>query len=102
MMDRVMDEKEILIHEFIYEQLTEELDSAEEYHEHAEHAKHKGDHGLASLFMAHAKDEIRHFRALFEVIEKGVPNIKSNPLYPLLKDLEEWACEMEEEFAKMR
>jgi len=94
--DGVLIKEEICVHTFLIEMLSEELEDAENYHKHARHAKHQGDQQLANLFLQHAKDELRHFEAIMETIEKTIPNVKSNPLFPLLKDLEEWADDIEE------
>lgn len=78
-------------HSFLIERLSEELEDAEIYCKHAKHAKNSGDQQLAAMFAQLSKDELRHFESITEIIDKTIPNIKANPLYPLLEDLEEWA-----------
>ena len=106
MMERMMVDgiviEEICLHTFLFEALSDELDAAEEYHRHAKHAKKAGEHGLCELFLLHAKEELRHFENIMAMIEKTMPNVKSNPLYPLLEDLEEWADEIEREINMVR
>ena len=101
-MDKYIEAEGMDVHGFLLEQLSDELEGSEAYHKHAKMAKHRGDHGLATLLITHAKEELRHFEALMEIIEKNVPNLKINPLYPLLRDLEEWAADMEAEIAAFR
>lgn len=94
--------KEICLHEFLIEMLSEELEDAEMYHKHAKRAKHYGDSQLANMLLQHSKDELRHFESITEMLEKLDPNIKANPLYPLVQDLEEWAEDIEEEINAIR
>lgn len=100
--ETLIEEKEGCLHTFLIKQLSEELKGSEDYQKYAVKAKKVGDHPLATLFHSHAKEELRHFAELFDAIEKNIPNIKANPLYPLLEELEEWAEDIEAEINLFR
>lgn len=89
-------------HTFLIERLSDELEDSEEYYKYAKHAKHHDDQVLANLFLQLSKDELRHFEAVMETVEKTIPNIKTNPLYPLLEDLDKWAEDIEADINAFR
>lgn len=93
---------EMDVHTFAIEQLNNELDDAESYYKYAMKAKHLGDTVLAALFLSNAKGELTHYQGLADAVEKSIPNIKTNPLYPLMENLEEWAECIEKDIASIK
>lgn len=101
-MEKYADLEGVDVHGFLLEQLSDELEGAECYHKFAVKAKHHGDLALSTLLLKNAKEELGHFESLMEIIEKNIPNLKANPLYPLLRDLEDWAADLQKEIAAFR